>query len=177
MCVCVSYLQTFSAWHVCPSLTIFNLYTVAFIVSSYVPGQLGKRCWKILGFSHLSSCSSRSSMFDSPNYHQSSNPIVHTLISHSHLCTGRGLLLLDGQTWFQHRRMLTPAFHYDILKPYTEIMADSVRVMLVSLVCVCVCPLSLFVFHSDAYNPFTTQTQILLFTIIPSDTVTWNNNP
>ena len=43
---------------------------------------------------------------------------------------GRGLLLLDGQTWFQHRRMLTPAFHYDILKPYTEIMADSVRVML-----------------------------------------------
>ncbi|XP_021016526.1 cytochrome P450 4A12A [Mus caroli] len=43
---------------------------------------------------------------------------------------GYGLLMLDGQTWFQHRRMLTPAFHYDILKPYTEIMADSVRVML-----------------------------------------------
>ncbi|XP_007944894.1 cytochrome P450 4A11-like [Orycteropus afer afer] len=43
---------------------------------------------------------------------------------------GRGLLLLNGQTWFQHRRMLTPAFHYDILKPYVELMADSVRVML-----------------------------------------------
>ncbi|XP_049631140.1 cytochrome P450 4A11-like [Suncus etruscus] len=43
---------------------------------------------------------------------------------------GYGLLLLNEQTWFQHRRMLTPAFHYDILKPYVGITADSVRVML-----------------------------------------------
>ncbi|CAK6441175.1 unnamed protein product [Pipistrellus nathusii] len=43
---------------------------------------------------------------------------------------GYGLLLLNGQTWFQHRRMLTPAFHYDILKPYVRLMADSVRIML-----------------------------------------------
>ncbi|XP_070324305.1 cytochrome P450 4A11-like isoform X2 [Odocoileus virginianus] len=43
---------------------------------------------------------------------------------------GTGLLLLEGQTWFQHRRMLTPAFHYDILKPYVGLMADSVQVML-----------------------------------------------
>ncbi|XP_029069413.1 cytochrome P450 4A11-like isoform X2 [Monodon monoceros] len=43
---------------------------------------------------------------------------------------GNGLLVLEGQTWFQHRRMLTPAFHYDILKPYVGLMADSVRVML-----------------------------------------------
>uniref|UniRef100_A0A8C8WX73 Uncharacterized protein n=1 Tax=Panthera leo TaxID=9689 RepID=A0A8C8WX73_PANLE len=40
------------------------------------------------------------------------------------------LLLLNGQKWFQHRRMLTPAFHYDILKPYVWLMADSVHVML-----------------------------------------------
>lgn len=40
------------------------------------------------------------------------------------------MLLSDGQTWFQHRRMLTPAFHYDILKPYVNLMADSVKVML-----------------------------------------------
>ncbi|KAF7485165.1 Hypothetical predicted protein [Marmota monax] len=40
---------------------------------------------------------------------------------------GYSLLLLNGQIWFQHRQMLTPAFHYDILKPYVGIMADSVR--------------------------------------------------
>ncbi|XP_035295598.1 cytochrome P450 4A10 isoform X2 [Cricetulus griseus] len=44
--------------------------------------------------------------------------------------SGYGLLLLNGQPWFQHRRMLTPAFHYDILKPYVKTMADSVRLML-----------------------------------------------
>uniref|UniRef100_A0A8C4LRG1 Uncharacterized protein n=1 Tax=Equus asinus TaxID=9793 RepID=A0A8C4LRG1_EQUAS len=44
--------------------------------------------------------------------------------------SGYGLLLLNGQTWFQHRRMLTPAFHYNILKPYVGLMAESVRVML-----------------------------------------------
>uniref|UniRef100_A0A8D2CQZ1 Uncharacterized protein n=1 Tax=Sciurus vulgaris TaxID=55149 RepID=A0A8D2CQZ1_SCIVU len=44
--------------------------------------------------------------------------------------SGYGLLLLNGQKWFQHRQMLTPAFHYDILKTYMGIMADSVRVML-----------------------------------------------
>ncbi|XP_004699508.2 cytochrome P450 4A11-like [Echinops telfairi] len=43
---------------------------------------------------------------------------------------GEGLLLLNGPTWFQHRRMLTPAFHYDILQPYVQLTADSVQVML-----------------------------------------------
>ncbi|XP_012817051.1 cytochrome P450 4B1 [Xenopus tropicalis] len=43
---------------------------------------------------------------------------------------GKGLLVLSGQKWFQHRRLLTPAFHYDVLKPYVKLMADCSNVML-----------------------------------------------
>uniref|UniRef100_A0A670IIC5 Cytochrome P450 family 4 subfamily B member 1 n=1 Tax=Podarcis muralis TaxID=64176 RepID=A0A670IIC5_PODMU len=43
---------------------------------------------------------------------------------------GRGLLVLNGPKWHQQRRLLTPAFHYDILKPYVAQIADSVKVML-----------------------------------------------
>ncbi|CAH2310730.1 cytochrome P450 4B1-like [Pelobates cultripes] len=41
-----------------------------------------------------------------------------------------GLLLLSGQKWFQHRRLLTSGFHYDVLKPYVKIMGDCTKVML-----------------------------------------------
>uniref|UniRef100_A0ACB8F508 Uncharacterized protein n=1 Tax=Sphaerodactylus townsendi TaxID=933632 RepID=A0ACB8F508_9SAUR len=44
---------------------------------------------------------------------------------------GRGLLVLNGPKWQQHRKLLTPGFHYEILKPYVALMADSVKVMLV----------------------------------------------
>ncbi|NWW03858.1 CP4B1 protein, partial [Oreocharis arfaki] len=43
---------------------------------------------------------------------------------------GEGLLILDGSKWSQHRKMLTPAFHYDVLKPYVALMSDTVKVML-----------------------------------------------
>ncbi|KAM6415378.1 cytochrome P450 4A4-like [Rhynochetos jubatus] len=43
---------------------------------------------------------------------------------------GQGLLILDGTKWFQHRKLLTPAFHYDVLKSYVTLMSDSVKVML-----------------------------------------------
>uniref|UniRef100_A0A8C9PJX3 Uncharacterized protein n=1 Tax=Spermophilus dauricus TaxID=99837 RepID=A0A8C9PJX3_SPEDA len=59
-----------------------------------------------------------------------SDPKAHSMYRIVAPWIGYGLLLLNGETWFQHRRMLTPAFHYDILKPYVGITADSVRVML-----------------------------------------------
>ncbi|GAB1288762.1 Cytochrome P450 4B1 [Apodemus speciosus] len=43
---------------------------------------------------------------------------------------GKGLLVLEGPKWFQHRKLLTPGFHYDVLKPYVAIFAESTNVML-----------------------------------------------
>uniref|UniRef100_A0AAY4CVD4 aromatase n=1 Tax=Denticeps clupeoides TaxID=299321 RepID=A0AAY4CVD4_9TELE len=43
---------------------------------------------------------------------------------------GNGLLVSQGQKWFRHRRLLTPGFHYDVLKPYVKLIADSTKTML-----------------------------------------------
>ncbi|XP_032884389.1 cytochrome P450 4B1-like [Amblyraja radiata] len=43
---------------------------------------------------------------------------------------GDGLLISSGQKWYRHRRLLTPGFHYDILKSYVQEIADSTRIML-----------------------------------------------
>ncbi|XP_046952803.1 cytochrome P450 4F3 isoform X3 [Lynx rufus] len=42
---------------------------------------------------------------------------------------GDGLLLSAGDKWSSHRHMLTPAFHFNILKHYVKIFNDSVNVM------------------------------------------------
>lgn len=47
---------------------------------------------------------------------------------------GKGLLTLMGEKWTQHRRMVTPGFHYDILKSYIKLTSECAHIM---LVCVC----------------------------------------
>lgn len=41
-------------------------------------------------------------------------------------------MVSKGERWFRHRRLLTPGFHYDVLKPYVKLMSDSAKTMLVS---------------------------------------------
>lgn len=43
---------------------------------------------------------------------------------------GDGLLLSDGKKWERNRRLLTPAFHFDILKPYVQIYNDVTEIFL-----------------------------------------------
>uniref|UniRef100_A0A670KGY9 Cytochrome P450 family 4 subfamily F member 22 n=1 Tax=Podarcis muralis TaxID=64176 RepID=A0A670KGY9_PODMU len=43
--------------------------------------------------------------------------------------SGDGLLLSGGKKWGRHRRMLTPAFHFDILKPYMKFFNQSTDIM------------------------------------------------
>ncbi|XP_034080490.1 cytochrome P450 4B1-like isoform X1 [Gymnodraco acuticeps] len=43
---------------------------------------------------------------------------------------GDGLLVSEGQKWFRHRKLLTPGFHHAVLKPYVNLMSDSVKTML-----------------------------------------------
>uniref|UniRef100_G3U841 Cytochrome P450 family 4 subfamily F member 8 n=1 Tax=Loxodonta africana TaxID=9785 RepID=G3U841_LOXAF len=42
---------------------------------------------------------------------------------------GDGLLLSGGDKWSHHRRMLAPAFHFNILKPYMKIFNESTNIM------------------------------------------------
>ena len=43
---------------------------------------------------------------------------------------GDGLLISQGKKWFRNRRLLTPAFHYEILKPYIRVYSSCLQAML-----------------------------------------------
>ena len=43
---------------------------------------------------------------------------------------GDGLLVSEGKKWFRNRRLLTPAFHYEILKPYIPVTNTCLGIML-----------------------------------------------
>ena len=61
---------------------------------------------------------------------------------------GTGLLVSNGDKWFRSRRLLTPAFHVEVLKPYVQVYNECAQTLIVSVwiiilracvrVCVCV---------------------------------------
>ena len=42
---------------------------------------------------------------------------------------GEGLLLSNGEKWFKRRKLLTPSFHFDILKSYIDIFNETTNTM------------------------------------------------
>lgn len=45
---------------------------------------------------------------------------------------GLGLLFADGPRWIRSRRLLTPAFHFEILRPYMKVKNQASELLLVS---------------------------------------------
>lgn len=46
---------------------------------------------------------------------------------------GRGLLISGGERWARSRRLLTPAFHFDILKPYVGVYNEAAEKMMANI--------------------------------------------
>ena len=48
------------------------------------------------------------------------------------IVVGQGLVTGHGEKWKRHRKMLTQAFHFDILKQYIPVYNDVCNKLLVS---------------------------------------------
>ncbi|KAK3589553.1 hypothetical protein CHS0354_041681 [Potamilus streckersoni] len=46
---------------------------------------------------------------------------------------GEGLLIANGDKWARNRRLLTPAFHFDILQPYIPVFNKCVDILLLKM--------------------------------------------
>ncbi|KAJ8321081.1 hypothetical protein KUTeg_002668 [Tegillarca granosa] len=46
---------------------------------------------------------------------------------------GEGLLMANGDKWARNRRLLTPAFHFDILQPYVKVYNEAVDILMVKI--------------------------------------------
>ena len=44
---------------------------------------------------------------------------------------GKGLLLAEGDTWFRNRRLITHAFHFDVLKTYMTLYNSATEILMV----------------------------------------------
>lgn len=54
-------------------------------------------------------------------------------MKHWSVATGEGLLIANGARWVRSRRLLTPAFHFDILKPYLKVYAEAADTLVVGV--------------------------------------------
>ncbi|XP_065882296.1 cytochrome P450 4A25-like [Dysidea avara] len=43
---------------------------------------------------------------------------------------GTGLLVANGDKWFRSRRLLTPAFHFGVLKPYIQVYNECAQILI-----------------------------------------------
>lgn len=75
---------------------------------------------------------------------------------------GHCLLLQNGQEWSRHRRLLTPAFHFDILKKYVYVFNQSTDTMHVrqtlciynTFISCCFCACEVFLLQGCRFDHF-----------------------
>ena len=62
------------------------------------------------------------------------NPRIYDLIRP---WLGQGLITSDGAIWAKHRRLITPAFHFNVLKQYNQVFNDCSKVLVKKWINLC----------------------------------------